>query len=395
MPDEPRTEVTHAAPQPRDRRATVLDDAPPPAPADVDHRRLVENYTTIIRERAIRYPVPYHFTRELGRGSQGVVFLAMRQGSRGCLTRHAAKIFDPGIYSSSEKYWTDMGRIAGQVSRLQPLHVDHLVSGDIYNECNGVGYIEMAAIDGIDLQYLLSGTHLAIARSQSTDEEWAHFTDVLFRIQEDTFRFQPGIALYILRRALLGLQVMHEAGFVHGDIKPSNIMIDRLGSVKLVDLGRAVIVGERISILLGSPFYMAPEVHRLEPAQIQSDIYSAGLVCLEMLCGQSLMHALNPTEAELLEYKMSLLNQLEPTLPKYVRENRLFVSILRRMLHPDPSRRYTSAENAEDSSQGIGGIHRQLSRLGLDAEYDRELAHYLEKLSDPTTGSLNPRLDWR
>jgi serine/threonine protein kinase len=167
-----------------------------------------------------------------------------------------------------------------------------------------------------------------------------------------------------------------------------------MGSVRLVDLGRAVVIGERISILLGSPFYMAPEVHRLEPARIQSDIYGAGLVGLEMLCGQSLLHSLSMAESDLLSYKMTLLRRLDSMLPNYVRENRLLVGIFKRMLDPDPSGRYATATEAEDGAEGMREVHRQLSRLHLDAEYDRELENYLEKLSDPETGNLNPRLDW-
>ncbi len=376
-------------------RTTVMDDGVPPSPEDADHQRLVDGFHTLIRERAIRYPVPYQCVRELGRGRQGVVFLSMRQGARGCLTRHAVKLFDPGIYSSAEKYWTDMGRIAGQVSRLQPIQVDNLVSGETYNECNGVGYLQMPAIDGIDLQYLLGGSHVAIARSQSTDEEWAHFTNVLFRIEDERFRMQPGIALYILRKALIGLNIMHGAGFLHGDIKPSNIMIDRLGSVKIVDLGRAAIIGERTHILLGSPFYMAPEVLRLEPGLVQSDIYSVGLMGMDMLCGQTMAEMADLTDAELLDYKMTLSRGLEAMLPNYVRENRLLLGVLKRMLDPNPTRRYASAREVADSAEGIRGVHRQLSILRLDAEYDRELERYLQKLSDPGSGILNPRLDPR
>jgi serine/threonine protein kinase len=373
-------------------QTTVLDEAPPPVPSDIDHQRLVENYRALIREQAIRYPVPYRLVRELGRGRQGIVFHAVRQGGRGCVTRHAVKLFDPAIYSSSERYWTDMGRISSQVSQLQPMHVDALVSPDTYDECNGVGYIQMAALDGVDLEYLLEGTHMAIARSQSSDTEWDHFMDVLFRTDGHAVRLQPGIALYILRRVLIGIQVIHEARFLHGDIKPSNIMIDRLGSVRLVDFGRAVVIGERISILLGSPFYMAPEVHRGEPAPIQSDLYSAGLVGIEMLGGQFPAAATGQSEADLLDFKFKLVARIEAMLPAYVRENKLLVRILKRLLDPDAARRFPSAALAEDSPEGMSAVHRQLSTLHLDAEYDRELARYLDKLASPSTGHINPRL---
>lgn len=375
-----------------DKSETVLETEPTPFTNDSDMARLVANYQGLIRGRSIRHPVPYHFARELGKGRQGVVFLASREGGRGCLTRHAVKLHDPAIYSSTEKYWTDMGRLAAQVSKLQPIHSNNLVTSETYDEAKGIGYLQMSLIDGIDLQYLLSGTHLAIARSQSTDEEWAHFMDVLFRVEEARFMLQPGVALYILRKILLGLMVLHEADYLHADIKPSNIMIDRTGSVKLVDFGRAVEIGERISILLGSPIYMAPETHRLEPGLAQTDLFSAGLVALEMLSGESLQACMDMSDEELLLFKMTLRDRMESMLPEHIRKSKRLVKLLKRFIHPKPAQRYGSAREAEESYYRLRGIYREMG-LDADAEYDRELLMYLEKITDPHTGYLNPRLE--
>jgi len=379
-----------ATPQP-DNRATVLDTSVPQKTGDPDLQRLIRSYHAIIRDRAIRDPIPFHFESELGKGRQGIVFLATRQGGRGCLTRHAVKLHDPGIYSSAEKYWTDMGRLASQVSKLQPVHSDNLVTRETYDETNGIGFLQMAAIDGIDLQYLLGGTHLAIARSQSTDEEWKQFMTTLFLVSDGKFMLQPGVALHILRKVLLGLMVLHEAGYLHADIKPSNIMIDRMGSVKLVDFGRAVEIGERISILLGSPVYMAPETHRLEAGMVQSDLFSTGLVGLEMLQGEALNECDDMTDEQLLQYKTGIQDRVEEMLPPPIRQSKRLVKVLKRFLQPDPANRYTSAREAEESYYRLRGIYREMG-LDADAEYDRELLVYLQKLSAPNTGHINPRL---
>jgi len=374
-------------------RETVRDPHAARGPSDSNHVRLIEAYQAILREGALRYPIAYHFEQELGRGRQGVVYLAVRQGARGCRTRHAVKLFDPSIYSSAERYWTDMGRIAGQVSRLQPLHHDNLVSCDLYDECNGVGFVQMNAVDGLDLQYFFSSSHLAISRSQSTDEEWRHFTTVLFRLQEDRLLFQPGVSVYILQEILSGLDVLHETGYLHGDIKPSNIMVDRHGGVRCVDFGRAARIGEPISILLGSPLYMAPEVHRLQPGSVQADLFSVGLVAVEMLGGRLPIDPSLERDEDLLEAKLQLQGTLERWLPSYVCENELLLSILKKMLHPDPRHRFRSAFEASSSSKGFRGVRRQLARMDLDAEYDIELSRYLSKLLDPATGHVNPRMD--
>ncbi|MFO7534985.1 MAG: serine/threonine-protein kinase [Kiritimatiellia bacterium] len=380
-------------PPPGSRDKTVLEETTPPPPPDADRMRLIETYRAILREGALRYPVAYHFIQELGKGRQGVVYLAVRQGARGCHTRHAVKLFDPSIYSTAERYWTDMGRIAGQVSRLQPTQHVNLIACDIYDESNGVGFIQMNAVDGIDLQYFLSSTHLAIARGQCSDDEWRHFMSVLFRLQGDRILLTPGIAVHILREILAGLQHLHEAGFLHGDIKPSNIMVDRTGGIRSVDFGRASLIGERISIQLGSPLYMAPEIHRLEPGLPQSDMYSLGLLAVELLGGRVPFNPAIFTDDDLLAAKMKLPDKLETWLPPYVVENELLMAILKKMLQPDPKQRFRSARECSGSSRGLRGVQRQLAKMDIDAEYDMEIERYVEKLLDPTTGHINPRMD--
>ncbi|MCA1808619.1 MAG: protein kinase, partial [Lentisphaerae bacterium] len=290
-------------------------------PVDPEFEEVIDNFRAILHNRCIPYPVAYQFVKELGHGRQGVVFLGTRHGARGCLTHHAIKLFDPSIYSSLAKYWTDMGRIAKQISLLQPINNINLVSRDFYEECNGIGYMQMQAIDGIDLQFLLNPKQLEEARANSTAAEWKRFTRVLFRVEKDRVSLHTGAALHILRNVLRGLAVLHDHGFIHSDIKPTNIMIDAQGTVKLVDFGRAARIGERVNILLGSPLYMAPEIHRREPGFIQSDIFSTGLLGLEMLRGRQITEHADLNENALIDFKDSLVMRLEEFLPEEVLRN--------------------------------------------------------------------------
>ena len=354
------------------------------APPGVGSRQLVANYRAILAARAVYYPVAYRFPRELGRGRQGIVFLGLRQGARGCVTRHAIKLFDPGIYGSAKKYWTDMGRIAAQTSKLQLVKNPSLVAPEIYEESNGIGYVQMEVVDGISLREFLDGTHLEQVRARSTEEEWRRFTDVIFRLENGKIMIQPGIALYILRQALRGLETLHEMGFIHADIKPANIMVDRLGYVKLIDYGRAMLANEKMTILLGTPVYMAPEVHSERIARTHSDIYSLGLVGLEMLRGQRLFSAEKPLpEAGLLHEKRHLPEHLYDMLPDHVRKNAQFLILLQRFLEPNPAGRFASAEEAEVGSNGLAMLHKQLTLAGKDTEYGRELENYLSKIVNP------------
>jgi serine/threonine-protein kinase len=361
---------------------------PMPSPVGKGMPQLVAHYRAIVQARAIYYPVAYRFTKELGRGRQGIVYLGLRQGARGCITRHAIKVFDPGIYPTAKKYWTDMGRIAAQTSKLQTLKSPNLVAPDIYEEYNGIGYVQMERIDGVGLRYLLDGQHLARVQKLSTAVEWNNFTDVVFRLHENRVCVQPGVAIYIMRRVLRALESLHDLGFIHCDVKPSNIMIDRLGYVKLIDYGRATVVNEKLSFLLGTPLFMAPEMHRRETALIQSDLYAVGLVGLEMLRGQPLMTGSGVSESELLHFKLSLCDRLPQLLPEHVRRNTEFVQVMRRFLDPDPKKRFASAQEAESGAGGLILVHKQLALLGKDTEYGRELEGYLTKLVDPRTGQV-------
>jgi serine/threonine protein kinase len=334
--------------------------------------------------------VAYRFIKELGHGRQGVVFLAERQGARGCLTRHAIKLFDPGIYSSARVYLTDMGRIAQQISTLQPVNNLNLVSCDFYDECNGVGYAHMEAIDGVDVQFLIEGKHMKIARERSTDEEWDRFMKIFFRVEGNLVNLHTGFAVFLIRNVLRGLTVLHEHGFIHGDIKPTNIMIDVQGRVKLVDFGRAVRIGEKVNILLGSPIFMAPEVHRREPGCLQSDLFSTGLVGLKMLSGNQITALSDYNENELIDFKTTLADRIETWLPPDVLNNVDLTNVFRRMLEADLANRFSTAKDAESGALSFASARLWLADFEREAEYERELENYLRKLVDEETGLLNP-----
>ncbi|EKF37744.1 protein kinase-like protein, putative [Trypanosoma cruzi marinkellei] len=91
---------------------------------------------------------------------------------------------------------------------------------------------------------------------------------------------------------LLGLRYLHQKGVVHRDIKGENILLDGFGVVKLADFGSSKIlpgISDRsragCETLIGSPFWMAPEVIRNEPYGTKADIWSVGCTVVEMLNG--------------------------------------------------------------------------------------------------------------
>jgi serine/threonine protein kinase len=363
-------------------RTTILSaDSPSPPQRDRALLNLIDNYHTLIREQAIYYPVCYRFDRLLGEGHQGKVYVGLRQGARGCTTRHAIKIFNPAVYHGTQQYWTDMGRIASQLSTLQTLRSPNLVSMDTYDEVNGIGYVQMEVINGADMREIVAGSFFHEVSELFDPESWSEVSRAIFHDEHSVRSIQPGIAVYVMRMILKGLENLHEAGFLHSDIKPSNVMVDRFGHVKIIDYGRAVKPREKVSLLLGSPLYMAPEIHLREPGTEQSDLYSVGLVGIEMMRGKPVVDATGMQEADLLAFKLALPGRLESLLPAHVRANRDLVAVLQRFIHPDPRQRFADARSAETEDEGLRRVHQQLVQTGQDADYARLMGDYLSRLS--------------
>jgi len=95
----------------------------------------------------------------------------------------------------------------------------------------------------------------------------------------------------IMTQLCEALQVAHESGIVHRDIKPGNIMVDKSGTVKLLDLGLAKNIGEDVGLTasgvgMGTPTYMAPEqADDAKSADHRSDVYSLGCTWFHLITG--------------------------------------------------------------------------------------------------------------
>ena len=108
------------------------------------------------------------------------------------------------------------------------------------------------------------------------------------------------LSVFIVSRVCRALQYVFErAAIVHRDVSPSNIMMTREGTVKLIDFGIATRSGTRDNSLTGKPAYMAPEMVVELRADNRSDLFSLGAVFFEMLTLERLFHG--DTTAEVLE----------------------------------------------------------------------------------------------
>ena len=100
-------------------------------------------------------------------------------------------------------------------------------------------------------------------------------------------------ALSVMRQVAEALRAAGDAGIVHRDIKPDNIMIARKGHVKIADFGLAELAqsGEQLDLTqvgmtMGTPMYMSPEQVDGKKLDVRSDIYSFGVTCYHMLNGK-------------------------------------------------------------------------------------------------------------
>ncbi len=97
-------------------------------------------------------------------------------------------------------------------------------------------------------------------------------------------------ALHYIRQTITGIGCLHDAGIIHRDIKPYNLLITEHDTIKIGDFGLSKLRGEKFSgpsnLNVGSPFYAAPE-QEADPDQADrcSDLYAAGVILFRMLTG--------------------------------------------------------------------------------------------------------------
>jgi tetratricopeptide (TPR) repeat protein len=166
-------------------------------------------------------------------------------------------------------------------------------------------------------------------------------TDLESRLR--TSRPEVGETVHIVAKVARALEAAHQAGVVHRDVKPGNILLDDQGEPLLTDFGlcRQVHVdGDKFSpsTLLGTPAYMAPEQAAVQPADRSSDIYSLGVVLYQMLTGSL---PFSGTAADVLSQVVAN----EPPRPRQLRADLdpLLEAVCLRAMHRNAVERYGSA----------------------------------------------------
>ena len=178
------------------------------------------------------------------------------------------------------------------------------------NETGGVYYIVMEYVDGITLKkYISINGRLPIKEATS-------------------------IAIQIAQ----GMEAAHNAGIVHRDIKPQNVLISREGKIKVTDFGiaRATTANTISADVLGSAQYISPEQARGDKVDIRSDIYSFGIVFYEMVTGTLPFDGDSPVTIVLkhIQERVPLASEAAPGVPSSVEK------IIEKCTQKKPEKRY-------------------------------------------------------
>ncbi|HRI53110.1 MAG TPA: serine/threonine-protein kinase, partial [Pseudomonadota bacterium] len=214
----------------------------------------------------------YQLQREIGRGGAGVVYAVkhLHTGERlamKVLLSHAAN--QPDLVHRFRREMQASARVRSE-------HVVRVTDADLAPELQGVPFLIMELLSGIDLARLLS------ERGACTQEE----------------------ALWLLGQAARGLDRAHGAGIVHRDLKPENMFLHKCDDgrliVKLLDFGVARMTdGSGLSsaearvtqdgAILGTPLFLTPEQALGETDKIgpTTDVWPVGLIAHELLTGVS------------------------------------------------------------------------------------------------------------
>lgn len=340
---------------------------------------LLQRYHNLIESQRLSWTEHHRLLRKLGSGGQGVVYLSERRGADNFTLPVAIKIFSPLHCSDRQMYDEEMGRIAQVAARIAQIQQDNLLDVHNFVDRNRIRLMEMEWIDGFDLSQILAPELLKLTYHTVSSKRWEHINNVIVTSADRQSRLKPGVAFSILRQCLAALAALHREGIVHGDIKPSNIMVKRTGNAKIIDVGSAFDFEMGSVRRACTPTYAAPEMLDGTGTSPRSDLCSLGYVLIEMLSGAPPFFGYK-SFAELMELKRTLVHRLHEILPREVVCNQDLVQFIRILIAPDPNQRYISAEAADLVKEGAANFLRQLVKCDLASEYEHELRLWLKDL---------------
>ncbi|KAK2729588.1 hypothetical protein CKAH01_02562 [Colletotrichum kahawae] len=221
----------------------------------------------------------YRLGECLGKGAFGSVYKAFNWGTGEAVAVKQIKLAD---LPKSE-----LRMIESEIDLLKNLHHDNIVKY--------IGFVKSADCLNIILEYCENGSLHSICKSYG--------------------KFPENLVGVYTTQVLQGLQYLHDQGVIHRDIKGANILTTKDGKVKLADFGvsTSTLAGgqDKETQVVGTPYWMAPEIIQLSGASPASDIWSVGCTVIELLQGRPPYHNLAAMPA-----LFAIVNDDHPPLPE-------------------------------------------------------------------------------
>lgn len=251
----------------------------------------------------------YRILSKIGKGGMGDIYKAVQEPLNRIV---ALKVLSPQM-SRDDEFTKRFEIEAKAISLLQHQNIVNIYE---YGEDQGLKYFAMQFVDGTDLgKYIYDNKMLPM-----------------------------GQIIDLAKQICRGLRYAHSCNVIHRDIKPQNVLIDKSGIARLSDFGIAKIFSSTDITLTGSavgtPEYMSPEQAQGKKPDLQTDIYSLGILMYEMLTRKPPFSGNNPMAVA---YKQVHELPMPPSLKRKETPKRLELIILK-ALKKDKKERYASVE---------------------------------------------------
>jgi serine/threonine protein kinase len=229
----------------------------------------------------------YKDIKEIARGGMGKVYL----GTQISLNR---KVIIKEMASGLLADPTEIRRFENEARAAAALNHDSIIRIYDFGEDRGSFYISMEYIDGEDLDCILKSDY-----------------------------YLPEIGLMIVLQALNGLNFAHQQGIIHRDIKPGNILVSKVGAVKVVDFGLAHASHQQLHLttkdmIVGTPIFMSPEQATGEERKdSRMDIWATGILLYRIVANAYPFTGENVPAllVKILQNKEPPVQNLAPALP--------------------------------------------------------------------------------
>lgn len=275
----------------------------------------------------------FQILSRLGQGGMGSVYLALDTA----LNRQVAlKLIHPASADAEEA----RKRFRREAQTAAQLHHPNLVTIFEFGEEEAGLFLVMEYLEGVDLES-------ALAQRLLSDHQ----------------------AVEVMAKVLDGLAQAHAKGIVHRDIKPSNIRLFQDGGhlgAKVLDFGIARLRHDALltgsGMVLGTPYYTAPEVLRGGEPDPRVDLWSVGVILFEVLTGHRPFEASTPAG---IHFKIAFepLPPLES--PAETELRRGLERVVARALAKEPEARFSGAEALAAALRALPGFDPHLARQPL------------------------------